>query len=141
LNSVETVAAEVKERAGRAGSRVEAEAAAARAVEHAGQVEKQAAEATAKALAEAGAAGAKVEHAEQAVERSTPADWARWLALELSRVPGIDAYGNTKLTELARIGPRPARALWRTATAVLEKEYGAATIGDLIKRFSATPRT
>jgi flotillin len=150
LNSVETVAAEVKERAGRVGARAHEEAtagertveeAAGKAVEQAGLVEKQAAEATASALEEAGAVGARVEQSAQAAERSTPADWARWLALELSRVPGIDAYANTKLTELTRIGPRPARALWRTATAVLEKEYGPVTIGDLIKRFSATPRS
>jgi flotillin len=150
LNSVETVAAEVKERAGRVGARAHEEATAGertveeaggKAVEQAGQVEKQAAEATASALEEAGAVGARVEQSAQAAERSTPADWARWLALELSRVPGIDAYANTKLTELTRIGPRPARALWRTATAVLEKEYGPVTIGDLIKRFSATPRS
>ena len=32
-------------------------------------------------------------------------------------------------------GPAPARAVWQTAQAVLVKDYGNLTVGDLLKRF------
>jgi flotillin len=61
--------------------------------------------------------------------------WAKWLAGRLAEVPQIQVYGALKLADLADKGPGPARAVWQTAQAVLGRDYGALTVGDLLNRF------
>jgi hypothetical protein len=63
--------------------------------------------------------------------------WARWLADQLRRVPEIQVYDALRLSDLAQRGPAPARAVWSTAQAVLGKDFGNTTIGDLLTRFGA----
>jgi hypothetical protein len=61
--------------------------------------------------------------------------WASWLARELAGVPQIQVYGALRLADLVDKGPAPAQAVWKTAQAVLGKDYGAITVSDLLKRF------
>jgi flotillin len=61
--------------------------------------------------------------------------WAKWLAGELSRVPQIQVYSALRLSDLTDKGPLAARAVWQTAQAVLGKDYGSVTVGDLLQRF------
>ena len=61
--------------------------------------------------------------------------WAQWVANQLAQVPQIQVYGALRLSDLAEKGPAPARAVWQTAQAVLGKDYGAITVGDLLSRF------
>ena len=61
--------------------------------------------------------------------------WAQWMAAQLAQVPQIQVYGALRLSDLAEKGPAPARAVWQTAQAVLGKDYGAITVGDLLNRF------
>ncbi|GAC1505718.1 MAG: hypothetical protein NVS1B3_04360 [Candidatus Dormibacteraceae bacterium] len=63
------------------------------------------------------------------------AQWGKWLADQLRQVPNIQIYDALRLADLADKGPAPARLVWQTAQAVLAKEYGSMTIGDLLKRF------
>ncbi len=63
------------------------------------------------------------------------AQWAKWLADQLRRVPDIQVYDALRLADLESRGPVAARGIWATARAVLAKEYGTVTIGDLLKRF------
>jgi len=44
-------------------------------------------------------------------------------------------YDALRLSDLTSKGPAPARAIWATAQAVLGKDYGNMTVGDLLKRF------
>jgi hypothetical protein len=62
--------------------------------------------------------------------------WAKWLAEQLRRVPEIQVYDALRLSDLVQRGPAPARAVWSTAQAVLGKDFGNTTIGDLLKRFA-----
>jgi flotillin len=129
----------------------EAAAASKKAEEHAAaEVETEAETATAAAEkaatdaaaeAKAAAVGAKVA-ASGAIHTTSPADgnvaqWAKWLADQLRRVPDIQVYDALRLSDLAQRGPAPARAVWATAQAVLGKDYSSLTIGDLLKRFGA----
>ena len=61
--------------------------------------------------------------------------WGKWMADRLRQVPNIQLYDALRLIDLADKGPAPARAVWQTAQAVLTKDYGAVTVGDLLKRF------
>jgi hypothetical protein len=61
--------------------------------------------------------------------------WAKWLAGQLARVPQIQVYDALRLADLVDKGPAPARAVWQTAQAVLGKDYGDVTVGDLLRRF------
>jgi flotillin len=61
--------------------------------------------------------------------------WAKWLAAQLAQVPQIQVYNALRLSDLADKGPAPARAVWQIGQAVLHKDYGAITVGDLLKRF------
>jgi flotillin len=61
--------------------------------------------------------------------------WAQWVAAQLAQVPQIQVYGALRLSDLAEKGPAPARAVWQTAQAVLGKDYGGITVGDLLNRF------
>ena len=119
----------------------EAEAKAAAAV-HKAEEEAAKAQAIAGALKTAGAAiaeksAATVDKAEAKVAPSAGnvQQWAKWLAGELSGVPQIQVYSALRLSDLAEKGPLPARAVWQTAKAVLGKDYGSVTVGDLLKRF------
>jgi len=119
----------------------EAEAKAAAAV-HKAEDEAAKAQAIAGALKTAGAAiaeksAATVDKAEAKVAPSAGnvQQWAKWLAGELSGVPQIQVYSALRLSDLAEKGPLPARAVWQTAKAVLGKDYGSVTVGDLLQRF------
>ena len=57
------------------------------------------------------------------------------MADRLRQVPNIQLYDALRLIDLAEKGPGPARAVWQTAQAVLTKDYGSVTVGDLLKRF------
>jgi flotillin len=133
-------------------SRAAEAAAASKAAEAhaAAEVETEAEKATAAAEkaaidaaaeAKAAAVGAKVA-ASGAIHATSPADgnvaqWAKWLADQLRRVPDIQVYDALRLSDLAQRGPAPARAVWATAQAVLGKDYAGMTIGDLLRRFGA----
>jgi flotillin len=119
----------------------EAETKAAAAVQKA-EDEAAKAQAIAGALKTAGAAIAdkaavtadKVE-AKVAPSAGNVQQWAKWLAGELSGVPQIQVYSALRLSDLTDKGPLPARAVWKTAQAVLGKDYGSVTVGDLLQRF------
>ena len=63
------------------------------------------------------------------------AQWAKWLAGQLHQIPDIRVYDALRLSDLTSKGPAPARAIWATAQAVLGKDYGNVTVGDLLKQF------
>jgi flotillin len=63
------------------------------------------------------------------------AQWGKWMADQLRQVPNIQLYDALRLIDLADKGPAPARAVWQTAQAVLAKDLGTLTVGDLLKRF------
>ena len=63
------------------------------------------------------------------------AQWGKWLADRLRDVPNIQLYDALKLSDLVDKGPAPARLVWQTAMAVLAKDYGSMTVGDVLKRF------
>jgi flotillin len=119
----------------------EAETRAAAAVQKA-EDEAAKAQAIAGALKTAGAAIAdkaavaadKVE-AKVAPSAGNVQQWAKWLAGELSGIPQIQVYSALRLSDLTDKGPLPARAVWATAQAVLGKDYGSVTVGDLLQRF------
>jgi flotillin len=130
-NRASEAAAARKEAAEKAAAEAETEAEKASAA-----AEKAAAEATAAAV------GAKVA-ASGAIHPGSPAvgniaQWAKWLADQLRRVPDIQVYDALRLSDLAQRGPAPARAVWSTAQAVLGKDYANVTIGDLLKRFGGS---
>jgi flotillin len=119
----------------------EAEAKAAAAVQKA-EDEAAKAQAIAGALKTAGAAiadksAAVADNVEAKVAPSAGnvQQWAKWLAGELAGVPQIQVYSALRLSDLADKGPLPARAVWRTAQAVLGKDFGSVTVGDLLQRF------
>ena len=63
------------------------------------------------------------------------AQWGKWLADGLREVPNIQLYDGMKLGDLVDKGPAGARAVWKTAQAVLGKDYSQVTVADLLKRF------
>ncbi len=96
----------------------------------------------ASALKEAGAAEKAAVEAKVApvVAKVSPSDgnvaqWTKWLADQLHLVPDMRVYDALRLSDLTTKGPAPARAIWATAQAVLGKDYGNMTVGDLLKRF------
>ena len=119
-----------------AAAKASAEEAAARVAVEAERVkeaaEKAGAVVEAKATAAAAATAAKVTPAEGNV-----AQWAKWLADQLRRVPDIQVYDALHLADLELRGPAAARGVWATAKAALAKEYGQVTIGDLLQRFKS----
>ena len=80
-------------------------------------------------VVDAPAAGAGIGRA------TTLDDAAARLAEELSRIPGIERFGTTRLSDLERSGPRPLRALWGAARGQLKSRYGDLTIGALLDRY------
>src|SRR5207244_910609 len=96
-----------------------------------------AAEQTAAAVQKAAAVTApKVATAAKAAPtEGNLAQWAKWLADQLRRVPDIQVYDALRLADLESRGPVAARGVWATAREVRAKEYGTGTIGDLLKRF------
>ena len=92
------------------------------------------------------AAAAKVETAKARVEGATAkvaptdgnlANWAKWLADQLRRIPDIQVYDALRLTDLESRGPAAARGVWATAKEVLARDYGKLTIGELLQRFQS----
>jgi len=92
------------------------------------------------------AAAAKVETAKARVEGATAkvaptdgnlANWAKWLADQLRRIPDIQVYDALRLTDLESRGPATARGVWATAKEVLARDYGKLTIGELLQRFQS----
>ncbi len=65
-------------------------------------------------------------------QTSTLDDAAVKLAEELSRIPGIERFGGTRLGDLDRSGPRTLRTLWGAAKGQLDARYGDVTIGTLL---------
>jgi flotillin len=127
-------AAAGKEPAEQAAAKVEAKVETS-AEKASAAVEKAAGEAKASAVA------AKVA-ASGAIRAASPGDgnvaqWAKWLADQLRRVPDIPVYGTLRLADLADHGPAPARAVWATAKDVLAREYGNVTVADLLKKFGS----
>jgi flotillin len=66
---------------------------------------------------------------------SSVMQWGKWMADRLREVPNIQLYDALRLVDLTDKGPAPARAVWQNAQAVLAKDYGNLTVGDLLKRF------
>ena len=56
------------------------------------------------------------------------------LANDMQTIPGIERFGNIRLEELERAGPRPLRAMWRVARDQLDARYGQMTIGEVLER-------
>jgi flotillin len=90
------------------------------------------------------AAGAPWSTVQQAKAEAMPGEspseasvlqWGKWMADRLREVPNIQLYDALRLVDLADKGPAPARAVWQNAQAVLVKDYGNLTVGDLLKRF------
>ena len=123
-------AAEAAAAARAAAAKAEADAAAAKAEAEARKAKEEAEKAGAAAQAKAGAAAAKVMPADGNI-----AQWAKWLADQLRRVPDIRVYDALNLGDLETRGPAAARGVWATAKAALAREYGTVTIGDLLQRF------
>jgi flotillin len=126
-----------------AAAHAEAEAAVAKekAVEKAADEEAKA-KSVASALKTAGVAEKAVVESKVAatVAKVIPSDgnvaqWAKWLADQLHSIPDIRVYDALRLSDLTGKGPAPARAIWATAQAVLGKDYGNVTVGDLLKQF------
>ena len=66
---------------------------------------------------------------------STLNEAAEALADDLMRIPGIQRFGDMRLSELDDSGPRPLRTMWRVARDRLEQDYGNVTIGEIIDRY------
>ncbi|MFI5283353.1 MAG: flotillin family protein [Candidatus Dormibacterales bacterium] len=94
------------------------------------EVKTTANKAAAAAETKAAAVAAKVAPAE-----SNVAQWGKWLADQLKQTPNVQSLGAIRLSELADKAPAPVGALWQTARAVLEKDYGKFTVAELLKRF------
>jgi hypothetical protein len=62
---------------------------------------------------------------------------AERLANELRSIPGIERFGDIRLDELDRAGPRPLRTMWRVAREQLSDRYGQMTIGEVLDRYTA----
>ncbi|HKV88471.1 MAG TPA: SPFH domain-containing protein [Candidatus Dormibacteraeota bacterium] len=85
-----------------------------------------------------GAAGwSAVPQSKPGEAEGTTAQWAKWMADQLRRIPDIQVYDALHLGDLEASGPASARGVWATAKQVLAHEYGQVTVGDLLKRFGA----
>ena len=91
------------------------------------------------AAAKVGATTGKVEGAAAKVAPTDGnlANWAKWLADQLRRIPDIQVYDALRLMDLESRGPATARGVWATAKEVLARDYGKVTIGELLQRFHA----
>ena len=121
-------AAKAKAAADEAAAKAQGEA--QKAKEEAERVKEAAAKAGAVLESKAAAAAAKVAPAEGNV-----AQWAKWLADQLQRVPDIQVYDALRLSDFETRGPAAARGVWATAKDALAKDYGKVTVGDLLKQF------
>jgi flotillin len=138
-------------KAARAEAAAKAAEAEARAVDDskkaAAAADKAAVVAEAKATAVASKLAGAVQSAATVVQKpagampgesaseGSVAQWGKWMADQLRQVPNIQLYDALRLADLADKGPAPARAIWQTAQAVLAKDFGTLTVGDLLKRF------
>jgi hypothetical protein len=68
--------------------------------------------------------------------QATLSEAANRLAEELSRIPGIERFGGTRLRDLDRSGPRSLRSLWNVARQELSSRYGDVTIGMLLDAYN-----
>jgi flotillin len=68
-------------------------------------------------------------------ESTTLNEAATKLAAELSRIPGIERFGGTRLRDLERSGPRTLRSLWGASRSQLQARYGDVTIGALLDQY------
>jgi flotillin len=66
---------------------------------------------------------------------STLEEAASALAGDLLRIPGIQRFGDMRLSDLDATGPRPLRTMWRVARDRLARDYGQLTIGEIIDRY------
>jgi len=113
---------------------VEAHAAAAKAAE----VAEKAAAATEKTVEKAAVvveSKVATTAAKVAPSNGNVAQWAKWTADQLRRIPDIQVYDALRLNDLTDKGPAAARGVWATAKAVMAKDFGSVTIGDLLKQF------
>jgi flotillin len=138
LKAVEAERAAAKEATDQAAAKALAEAdriklaadqAAAAAAQQAKATVDKAAAAAAKAVS---AAAAKV-----TPSGGNLAQWAKWLADQLRRIPNIQVYDALRLVDLETRGPLPARGVWQTAKDALLKDYGNLTVGELLQRFGS----
>ena len=95
-----------------------------------------------KAVAVTQKAASAAEAKASAVAAKVPGEgtvfqWAQWTADQLRLVPSIQLFGNTKLTDLIDHGPPQAQVVWRTAMAVLGKDYGQLSVAEFMQRFRA----
>jgi nucleotidyltransferase/DNA polymerase involved in DNA repair len=79
---------------------------------------------------------AAVAAAAGATRDTTVDEAAQRLANELRAIPGIERFGEVRLSELDRAGPRPLRTMWRVAREQLNDRYGSVTIGEILDRYS-----
>jgi flotillin len=82
---------------------------------------------------------------EQTKPKVVPTDanvkqWATWMADQLRHVPDVKSYGTLKLRELADRGPDTAKALWTTARAALDQQYGNMSVDELLAQFGPMQR-
>ncbi|HYL07831.1 MAG TPA: flotillin domain-containing protein, partial [Candidatus Udaeobacter sp.] len=129
----------------------------AQAAEAAAKAKVMADEAAAKAQAEAQRAREEAERVKEAAEKAGAvvekksaatvakvapasgniAQWAKWLADSLRRIPDIRVYDALHLADLETRGPATARGVWATAKQVLAADYGKVTVGELLDRFQS----
>ncbi|HEX7264490.1 MAG TPA: SPFH domain-containing protein, partial [Candidatus Dormibacteraeota bacterium] len=125
-------------RASATAAEVEAKAkeAADATAEAAKQAEAKAGRAAVAAEAKASAIRAAVD-AKVAPSDGNTAQWAKWLAQQLKQIPQIQLFGSVTLAELAERGPAQAQIVWKTAEAVLGRDYGKMTVAELLSRFGS----
>ncbi len=69
------------------------------------------------------------------IDRSSTVDEAiRALANDLRGIPGIEQFGELRLAELDRAGPRPLRAIWNAARDRVSEQAAEMTIGEMLDR-------
>ena len=116
-------------------------AAMSAAVDHLGRTTDRAREAVDRAIgqptpATSAASTAAASPAVTGLKReSTLEEAATALADDLLRIPGIQRFGEMRLSDLDATGPRPLRTMWRVARDRLARDYGQLTIGEIIDRY------
>ena len=136
-DSIEAAGAVVDEKAKPAAKTASAQAKAAVSEAKAAMSDAKQAVAAARTTARAVETAAAATAAKVAPSEGTIAQWAQWTADQLRQVPSIQLYNTVKLGDLVNHGPAQATAVWHTAEAVLGKEYGQTTVGELLRRFGS----
>ena len=86
-------------------------------------------------VATATAFGGKPQDVEPITTETTVNVAAQRLARDLQAIPGIERFGALRLAELERSGPRPLRTMWRIAKDQLGERYGDMTIGEVLEEY------